>query len=507
MRDLKLTRRGALKAGLVTTAASSLGLFGERARAQAQPADRKFLFVVCAAGGGSLIDSFLPVVDSESQNGSTRVAYPAALVAQPAGSSLRVVEAPLGAGLGEGFKREFVQRHMNDIAVMTQEGTSVNHLVAQKRSVNGAGINKGRTLMEAHALRHGEGMLLANVNMAASGFLEPGDDPQVPSFARGVPVADALLFPLSTDGVRGVPGAPGAPDGEAPDEAELARTKALLARARGVRDRLEQKSVFGQTFRNAPVRRSYLDNRAALQPAIEASDLITKLMMVPDVPAIPLGQYGLRSSEEQQRVFEVFPNLIEDPFEAQAALAFLLVRYGVSCTVTISPSFSPLLQGGQLKNPPLAFDFSHNDHVTAQYVMWRRVLKAIDGLITLLKEQPYGDGTLWDRSLVYVATDFGRSKTRPDGASQFGSGHHLNNGNLFISPLLRGNRVYGGVDPDTCLTYGFDLETGEPLPTPRALGELPPPTMPREGHVYSAAAQALDIDFEGRIDIPCMMRS
>lgn len=34
---------------------------------------------------------------------------------------------------------------------------------------------------------------------------------------------------------------------------------------------------------------------------------------------------------------------------------------------------------------------------------------------------------------------------------------------MLVSPLIRGNRVYGGVDPKTGLTYGFDRATGEPI--------------------------------------------
>ena len=44
----------------------------------------------------------------------------------------------------------------------------------------------------------------------------------------------------------------------------------------------------------------------------------------------------------------------------------------------------------------------------------------------------------------------------------FGTGHHLNNGSLIVSPFANGNRVLGGVDPDTGLTYGFDPRTGDP---------------------------------------------
>lgn len=102
---------------------------------------------------------------------------------------------------------------------------------------------------------------------------------------------------------------------------------------------------------------------------------------------------------------------------------------------------------------------------------------------------------MWDRSLIYVATDFGRDKTRPAGAESWGTAHSLNNGTLLVSPLLAGNRVYGGVDPATCATYGFDGSTGEADASLRC----------SEGHIYSAIAQALDIEFPGRIDMSALL--
>jgi hypothetical protein len=507
--DWNLKRRSFLKSSLAASAAASMGLLGREARAQAQPEDRRFLFVVAAAGGGSMIDAFLPVLEAESANAQDIVAYPTSFVQQPSGSNLRCVhtQLPLDFPFNDGFKSEFLSRHAADTAVMTMEGTSVNHLVAQKRAMNGAGANRGRTIAEAAALRHGAGMLLPNVNMAESGYLEPGDDPTVDEGARAVQVADALLFSLSTDGVRGVVGAPAAASGLPLTAEQLERGRALTGRARRVRDLLERRSVFGQTFRNAPLKKRFLDNRADLAPALEVADLITKLTIVPNVPgAIPLDDFGLEPSPDEARIRAKLPNVIQDPFEAQAALAFLLAKYNVSCSLTISPSFAPVIVGADFRNAPLAFDFSHTDHVTAQYLMWRRVLKVTDALVSLLKEEPYGDGTLWDRSVVYIATDFGRDKVRPTGAAQFGTGHNLNNGNVIMSPFLNANRVYGGVDPDTGLTFGFDLQTGDPLPTNRQPGDLAPSSMPREQHMYAAVAQALDVDYEGRIDIPCMLR-
>ena len=180
-----------------------------------------------------------------------------------------------------------------------------------------------------------------------------------------------------------------------------------------------------------------------------------------------------------------------------------MVRHGVSCAVGISPSMSvPRIEGLNLVNAPLAFDFSHTDHVTTQKGMWGRVLRITDGLISLLKSQPLDDTvpggeTLWDRSLVYIATDFGRSKVRPTDAGQFSTGHHINNGNVILSPLINGNRVYGGVDDATCTTFGFDPVTGDPDPSVNM----------SEGDIYSAICHALDVNFSGRRDFPSFVRA
>lgn len=103
---------------------------------------------------------------------------------------------------------------------------------------------------------------------------------------------------------------------------------------------------------------------------------------------------------------------------------------------------------------------------------------------------------MWERSLVYVATDFGRTKTRPAAATGWGSGHDLNNGSLILSPFIRGNRVYGGVDPKTARTYGFNRQTGEPDPSAAF----------EEAALYGALCHALDIDYAGREDCPALMR-
>ena len=174
--------------------------------------------------------------------------------------------------------------------------------------------------------------------------------------------------------------------------------------------------------------------------------------------------------------------------------ADLLARHDISSAITLGPDTSPTFLDS-IYGTPLAFDYSHTDHVVAQHVMWGRILKVVDGLITMLKEEPLtedpADGTIWDRSLIYFATDFGRDKIRPSGATRFSTGHHLNNGALLISPLLKGNRAWGEVDPTTAETFGLN-GTGERVEF-------------RERHVYSAVAHAMDVDFQGREDMSFML--
>jgi hypothetical protein len=483
---------GALGAG----ALAGLGLrprvarSGEGLRAEDDPglAERKLLFVVCATGGGNIVDSFLPVLESEVTSGDPTAldVYPESLIVQPPGSNIRCVgNLDNYSYFTNSFSMQtLLANHHADMVVLGHEVTSVNHAVAQKRALTGAGVNRGRTIMEAQAERHGSGLLLPNTNMANGGYLAPGDDPDLPRWARAELIADPLMFAMSTHGRRGVSGAPDV---------------AAIDRARAVRTKLEQESPFGQTFGESSLRKQYLEQRETSQPAIEAADLISKLMLVPqdNLPA----QYGLEASPIVDPIREAFPLIYQDAWEARAALAFALAYFGVSCSVTVGLDFDPVAVGNSLIATPLAFDYSHNDHRVAQNLMWGRTSRLIDGLITLLKTFDYlGDPTLgkmWSRSLIYVATDFGREKFRPSGATSWSTGHHLNNGALLISPLLKGNAVYGGVDPNTLLTYGFDRRTGDPDPG----------AIMREGDVYSAIASALDIEFAERRDMSVMLKA
>jgi hypothetical protein len=194
-----------------------------------------------------------------------------------------------------------------------------------------------------------------------------------------------------------------------------------------------------------------------------------------------------------------------DPLEQQAALAYLLIKNRISVTVTLGDSAAPVLPPEGISGPeriidstPLAFDFSHTNHRDAQSLMWHRLLRVADRLILLLQNAEFGAGqSFWDRSMIYVATDFGRTKVRSANSPNFGSGHHLNNGNLFVSPLVNGNTVLGGVNPHTGLTYGFDPQTGAPEgPDAPEAGDNPGRQM-AEAEIYAGALHALGVDTSG----------
>jgi hypothetical protein len=149
--------------------------------------------------------------------------------------------------------------------------------------------------------------------------------------------------------------------------------------------------------------------------------------------------------------------------------------------------------------PSEGFDFSHTSHRVAQSSCWGRYLQMTDGLVNLLKEtqDPLRPGTsMWDHSLVFITTDFGRDKQRPPDSLSFGTGHNLNNGCVLVSPLVKGGRVFGGVDPDTGLTYGFDPVSGAPRPE----------TLMSEAQIFSAVAQAMDAPFQGRINMSAVVK-
>lgn len=475
---MKISRRRFMGTSAAAAATAMLPFGGRVARAGGL--QDKLLFVVSAAGGASIVDSFLPVAASQPDAGVADglIVYPDQIISTPSGSNISSVGLIAGKGL---FSTDydlstFLTKHGQDAVVMTSTCSSVNHIVAQKRAITGDNIDGGRTLQEAVAMNAGSSAVLPNCNMANGGYLEPGTRMDVPASARAEIIKDPMFFAASTHGYRGLAGAPAAD---------------AVARARAVRGNLDSISPFATRHGASARRQSFLDSRTNLQTRVEDANLIENLMMFLDTE-LPLAEYGLASSPMAAQVRGKFPLLADDGFEAQAALAFLLAYFGVSNVVTLGLSPSPeFLDDGTIVDTPLAFDYSHNDHVTAQNVSWGRMMKSVDGLVDLLKT--YG---MWDRSLIYVATDFGRDKRRPSGSTQFGTSHHLNNGNLLISPLLKGNAVYGGVNPNTLETYGFDPLTGAPDSQVQM----------NEGHVYSLVCQAMGVSFTGQHDMSGLVR-
>jgi hypothetical protein len=461
---------------------------GEGTREKADrlsPSQRRFLIVVGGIGGASIIDSFMAIRQSETSaaggDPSTLNTFPDAQVVSVNGTPFRAVDLR-GSGLSLPLtpvntnQAPFVTTHRDDLMVATVETTSVNHTIAQKRSITGNNAWRGRTLQECVAYQYGEGLPLPNANMAAFGFLEQGTDESLPNWCFSQPIANPLFFSLGLDGQRGIKGAP---------------SKAVMALARKTRDeKLDPQSVFYQTFRQSKRIQLWMQQRGASQKQIETLDLVSKLCLLPNIPGtVPLIEYGLETSPDGQTLLSTFPKLLTDPLSAQAALSFLLIKYGVSVSVSLSPTFNVVADpSAGLLTPPLAFDYSHNDHRAAQALMWERTLGVIDKLIGLLKSAEVAPGeSFWSRSLVYVATDFGRSKDRQANDVRFGSGHDLNNGVVVVSPKANGNRVLGGVDPKTALTYGFNPSNGAPDPGRRT----------SEAEIFAGILGALKVDTTG----------
>jgi hypothetical protein len=476
------TRRNLLRALAGGAAAGSLGALWPRQGRAAAEAPR-FLIVLTAEGGASVIDGPMAIRASESPSAATLNCYADAAVANVAGTPFRAVASRHDA-LGpipykfSSDQAPFVKKHGADMMVATLRGTSVNHLVAQRRAVTGNEAWSGRTLQEAVALQYGEGALLPNVHLTTgNGFTELGGDPSMPSRCLGEPVAEPRLWPLSLHGSRGTAA------GDRPD---------LVARARALREgKLEPASAFGGVFRNASALRQWNDARGPARDGVEAADLISRLMLYPEGPGLPLSQYGLSTSPDAAALWARFPNLTTDPLDAQAALAFLLIKYRISVTVTLGPGGQFIGDTGAgltVQNPPIAFDFSHQGHRATQGFMWDRIYRVADGLIDLLKAEEFAAGeSLWDRTVIYLATDFGRTKNRPANAPDFGTGHDLNNGVVLLSPLVNGGKLLGGVDPATALTHGFDPDAGTPDPNRQMT----------EREIYAGILHALRVDTSG----------
>lgn len=493
-RSDSFARRDLLKLGMAAGALGVLhGLVPRRSTAEAgtrsDARDRRLLFVIGAHGGASLIDSFLPVLDSEAGSAAATLnCFPERLIEQTPGSAFHCVK------LLDNYSfytkptftlGDFVRRHGTDMAVIGHEVSSVNHNVGQHRALSGAGIDRGRTIMETAALRHGVGLPLSNCNMAIDGYAKHGADRTIPATARHEMIVAPQLFGIGTHGHQGVAGAP---------------SSRLLERARKARDEGDRKSKFGQRFAADGRLAAYLRTRAEVSPQLEEAQLVDKLLLVKPDSIDPA--YGLKPDALTLAVREALPHLDTDRIQAQVGLSFLLAYHGVSTALTMGLTTDTVVRpNGAVVHAPLSFDYSHSSHRATQGLMWSRTLELADALIALLKSHDYlGDpalGKMWHRSIVYVATEFGRDKTRPSGAQDWGTGHDLNNGSVLLSPLLKGNAVYGGVDPRSGLTYGFDPESGRPDPQ----------RLMTEADVYGILAHALDIEVPGLPRYPSVVRA
>jgi hypothetical protein len=454
------------------------------------PADRKLLFVFCAYGGASIIDSFMPLAETDVPDpnvAATLNTFPTSLLEQLPNSKIRSVKrldayayyAKPKTAIGD-----LLAHHGQDVVVMAHDVSSVNHTVGQQRSLSGAGFDRGRTIMETMAMRYGLGMPLPSCNMASDGYLRHGADASVPPEARHELITTPLLFAAGTHGYQGVRAAPSAE---------------AIAQARAVRAKLDSDSSFARTFHKDERLSKYLRQREVVLPQLEQAKLMEKLLLMDRSQIDP--KYGVAHDATIASLQESLPEMTADRAQAQIALGFLMAYHGVSTSITLGFNTEPFVDpSGAIVGAPIAFDFSHNLHRIVQSLMWCRTTAILDTLITLLKTHDYlGDpalGKMWDRSLIYVATEFGREKQRPANATSWGTAHHLNNGSLLISPLLNGNAVYGGVDPMTGLTYGFDPVTGAPDKNRTYF----------ESDVYSVIAQALDLPVPNGRPFPAIVK-
>jgi len=429
--------------GGVGAAAMALG----SRRLSANPAEPRFLLNVCGLGGASIQDAFMAVRASEAGANAPYInTFPDAWVERI--GPFTAVSIPPGdvAGFGgDSIQPEFVRRHGGEMLVYTHRASSVNHPIAQQRVLNGDRAWLGRTLPEAVAAHYGDAFPLANVNMAMSGFAEHGSDPSLPSWARAISVTDPWMFPLALSGHLGL-SRPWA-------GSEVQRMRAARARI------VEAHSELLRTNVDDPMWTQWREHRDRLA-LLESAGAVEKLNINPSTDERPFDDFGLPTSADLPRLQAAFPRLAQDPFEAQAALAFLLLKHRLSVSVTISPAPQQLRIGREVVNASSAFDAAHGVHRPNQALMWTRILRVADRLIDLLKAEPYnGAGeSLWDRTVLFMPTEFGRGQYRPENAPIFGTAHDLEGAQVLVSPLANGGQVLGEVDRQSGRLRGFDPE-------------------------------------------------
>lgn len=491
---------------LAATGAAAVGALLPLPRPRVARADPgpgpPLLFIFNCFGGASILDSFLPVGRDEvlgSGGDMARLAaYPDALIKTLPNTPIRALKSHelvdyvghslwnrtfFGAGLPPDV---FLAAHHADMAVLTCEASSVSHHPAARRFMHGNGVNGGRTLLEAAAMTHGAGRLIPAVNMAVGGYRANGTDATVPDWARAWGIGDTEFFGLMTHGQRGILGLPGAPDGTGGSE--------LVARARTARAQLETLSPFAQTFRDDPLRGGYINRRDELLPLLEGSGAIEELLLISEAQEPALLANGLKRSPTLSLLPpEIQQRLTGDVLMRQALLGLLLARDYGTVAVSFGFDFEADQLGPKLLEVPLGFDRAHDNHPAAQAIMWSRVLHTVDFFIGQLKA-----AGLWERSLVVLGTEFGRTKSRPLDAESFGTAHHANNGMVILSPRIHGSKVYGAVDPVTLLTRRYDFDTSAPV----YLGAGYHPGAEHvwtDRDIYGAIAQIMDVPVSGAV--------
>jgi hypothetical protein len=429
-------------------------------RALGQSKKPVFLIVITCSGGASILDSVMAARESDVKNAGGDPAslncFPDSQVTLASGSPFRAAKVDMAVPtLGnlpvKTDQSAFVKAHGQNMLAVTLTSTSVNHGVAQRRALTGNEALRGWSVQEAVAATYGDKFAVANLNAGTGGYGTETTDTSLPRYARQSTVADTRYWPLGLHGSDGL---------------DVSADAALVAKARTLRDQvLDPQTAFFRLQKDNVRLQNWLRSRGETLLRYENEKLARKLFYLESA-----GSSSLTPDQETLRVREQFPNFAVDPLDGQAVTAYNAITKGISCAVTIGPSFNAVVLPGGINgivNPPIGFDFSHTHNRGTQALMWNRVLTTVDKLIKLLKAKEFDAATgesYFDRTVIYFASDFGRSKVRPAGAEAFGTGHDLNNANLIISPLARGNTILGGIDYKTLLTYGFDPKTGTPDP-------------------------------------------
>jgi hypothetical protein len=491
----RINRRKALKyAGSAGLALGAANILPGNLKAQNGQKPR-FFVVVTGWGGASMIDGFMAFSRTEVETALKAKGKSAAEAKAQADSqvcfedqNLALVEGtPFRAPKLQGYKSAagtlnldpfapFAKEFAQDMLVMTYQASSVTHAIAQKRSVTGNEAWDGRTLQELAAMQYGGNMAVPNLAMGGGGFVIPGIDPTIPGRVAPAVPTNPLTWPLSLDGYRGLQNVP---------------AKNLVELARAKRQILDSQSSFANSLSSHPRLQRWLAQRDINVPKLEADDTVSKLMFWDKVTAMGPAS-GITVNETQnQTLFDLFPYWNSgDSLHTQAVLGLKALTSGTSCSITLGLSRSEetvTLEDGteQTVNLGIGFDASHGDHPGGQFFGWNRILDTITKIIRYLKATPFdSQESYWDRTVLYFAQDFGREKIRPTNATSWGSGHHVNNAALIISPFVQGNKVLGGVDVTTGLTYGTDTSgKADPTKAPHSEKEL-----------FAGIAQVLGVD-------------